>query len=207
MGKSVQRDRQKSLKRTFVHVGEVYGAPGDVLLATDAACDSARAAGGFVSTTGVFGFRGHGYSQDLVQGQARVVVSELRAVYWGLVNLFGSGLSVSTPLTVLCDSPEALALMKDWRHGSHQMPTGYRDWRLSGSKPTLEKLREMLVYTENVKTARVKGHEGHPLNELADSLAKLALRGSRGSVEVDRATEISRAWAAQALRDFQRSRA
>lgn len=46
---------------------------------------------------------------------------------------------------------------------------------------------------------RVYGHAGHPLNETADSLAKLGLRYTRGWTDKDQARELSSQWARRAV--------
>jgi len=73
------------------------------------------------------------------------------------------------------------------------MPDGYRtSWRASGQQPALVELQQIAEYTPGLAFTHIKGYAGHPLNEAADSLAKLALRCSRGLMDRDRVAERRR---------------
>ncbi|MGV9322138.1 RNase H family protein [Streptomyces sp. NPDC003660] len=192
----------KALKRQMRKHGRIKDSPqvARLIVATDGSCDQARAASGYVSNAGHYGLRGHGYPDDLAE-QHRVVVTELRAMHYALERIL-SGSNARKPIRVLCDSQEALQLVKEWRSGSDRMPEGYRPWRFSGNKPTLYQLHDIITHTPTLSFRHQRGHVGHPLNEAADSLAKLALRFSKGGLERAAVEELAPRWAERAVSDF-----
>ncbi|MGW3028493.1 RNase H family protein [Streptomyces sp. NPDC001221] len=172
-------------------------ASGPMVLATDGSTDTGRAAAGYVSSYGHYGLAGHQYPND-ISGASRSAVVELRAVHIGLEQVLAS-IPERTPVRVILDSLEALKHLKDWQKGGDSMPEGYRDWRLSGNESTLGKLHRLVSATPNLRFRHQPGHVGHPLNETADSLAKLGLRVSKGMVEKDVAKRLAPLWAEQAV--------
>jgi hypothetical protein len=48
----------------------------------------------------------------------------------------------------------------------------------------------------------VRGHNGHPLNETADSLAKLGLRHGRAVIKTDDAKRLAPLWAQRGHADY-----
>lgn len=74
-------------------------------------------------------------------------------------------------LTVICDSQYVINSVTQWMPGWKR-----RGWRKADGKPVLN--RELLEQLDaalqgrDVKFEWVKGHAGHPLNELADDLAR-----------------------------------
>ncbi|MGA5598490.1 ribonuclease HI [Streptomyces cellulosae] len=192
----------KKQNRQLGHHGTAEGHqhPGRLTIATDGACDSTRVGSGYVSSAGHYGLRGHPYPDDLAE-QHRVVVTELRAVHHALERLLNE-IPRTTPIRVLLDSAEALSLIKEWTKGGDRMPEGYRQWRYSGNTPTLYLLRNVVTHTPTLSFRHQRGHVGHPLNEAADSLAKLALRYSRGMVEMEAVRRLAPQWAHHAATDF-----
>ncbi|MER6572608.1 RNase H family protein [Streptomyces sp. NPDC001093] len=191
----------KPLKRQIALAGTVPSrhTTGTVLVATDAAVDDARAGGGYLATSGHYGARAHPYPRD-ISGPSRSTVAELRAILWALQAVTAS-VGSSRPVTVLTDSADALGYLTAWQAGGTRMPDGYRvSWRSSDRQPTLVELQQMAEYTPGLTFTHVKGHVGHPLNEAADSLAKLALRCSKGVVDRGRAAELAPEWAQQNLK-------
>jgi ribonuclease HI len=135
-----------------------------------------------------------------------VVVTELRAVFWGLRPVLAA--YPGHPVEVRVDSMEALGRLRSWRQGGTGMPEGY-DTRLrsQGRTPTLARLQMLVEYTPNLTFVHEKAHVGNPLNEAADSLAKLGLRAVGGKVPVDRIPRLVPLWATGALGDYRGGRA
>lgn len=191
----------KPLKRQIALAGTVPSghATGPVLVATDAAVDDARAGGGYLATSGHYGARAHPYPRD-ISGPSRTTVAELRAILWALQTVNVS-VGQSQPITLLTDSTDALNFLTAWQAGGTRLPDGYRtSWRSTGNTPALVELQQIAEYTPGLTFTHVKGHAGHPLNEAADSLAKLALRCSKGVVDRNRAAELAPDWARQNLK-------
>ncbi|MGW3150469.1 MULTISPECIES: ribonuclease H family protein [Streptomyces] len=62
-------------------------------------------------------------------------------------------------------------------------------------------------YTPDLTFVHQKAHAGHPLNEAADSLAKLGLRCVSGGVPLTELPRLVPLWAPGGLADHRRSRA
>ena len=170
-----------------------------IYLATDAATDPTRAASGYLSTTGHYGAHAHPYPAT-TSGHERTTVTELRAIHRAL-NAIRNTAETGQPVTILTDSTNALAYLNEWRNGGTRMPEGYiTTWRATGKQPTLAKLQQQVASTKNLRWSHVKGHSGHPLNECADSLAKLALRCCRGQIDRDQAKALAPQWAERNLK-------
>ncbi|MFJ5559512.1 hypothetical protein ACIQCD_19405 [Streptomyces sp. NPDC093250] len=176
-----------------------------IVLATDASVAGDKVGTGYLATTGETGLRAHAYPQYLTAPRVRVVVTELRAVYWGLRRIFAA--HPGRPVEVRVDNLDALDLLHEWQRGSDRMPDGYETrLRSQGRRPSLVKLQMYAEYTTGLTFVHEKAHVGNPLNEAADSLAKLGLRSLRGRVP---ATEIPRLvplWASGALAEYRRGR-
>ncbi|MFG3304684.1 hypothetical protein [Streptomyces wuyuanensis] len=63
------------------------------------------------------------YPVHLAVPRTRIVVTELRAAYWGLKPIFAAHLGA--PVEVLLDSLDAFGYLHAWRSGSTRMPEGY----------------------------------------------------------------------------------
>ena len=131
-------------------------------------------------------------------GPSIVAVLELRAI--GL--LLDAGVSDTS---VLIDSAPALHLIGRWRAGdTAAMPHGYslRPRTRRGGTPTLVRLAQTIAARPDVTFEKVSGHSGHPLNEAADSLAKVACQRATGEkLDIhDRASTIVKGH----LTDFRR---
>lgn len=86
------------------------------------------------------------------------------------------------------------------------MPDGYETrLRSQGRSPSLAKLQMYAEYTPELTFAHEKAHVGHPLNEGADSLAKLGLRSLRGAVPASEILRLVPLWASGALTEYLRS--
>jgi ribonuclease HI len=184
---------------------KVKAVPGPIVVATDASVGRDRVAAGFIATTGHTGLRAHLYPVHIARPRTRTVVTELRAAYWGLKPVLAAHPGRSVEVRV--DSLEALGYLHAWQNGSVRMPEGY-DTRLrsQGRMPTLLKLQMLAEYTPDLIFVHEKAHVGNPLNEAADSLAKLGLRAVHGKVPVSEIPRLVPLWALGALDDYRRSR-
>lgn len=143
-----------------------------VIAATDASWKKDVGGLGYITTTGRWGYRGRSADRNDPTGPARVLVSELRAV-----ELLLSELGDVPDLLLLVDSRRALTFLRTWQCGrTDAMPEGYDLRPRRSGAPTLVRLAERVAALPGLRMEHVKGHSGHPLNEAADSLAKIARR-------------------------------
>ncbi|MEU7470760.1 hypothetical protein AB0A94_19885 [Streptomyces sp. NPDC044984] len=176
-----------------------------IVLATDASVTGDKVGTGYLATTGETGLRAHAYPQYLTTPRFRVVVTELRAVYWGLRRIFAA--HPGRPVEVRVDNLDALDLLHEWQRGGYRMPDGYETrLRSQGRTPSLVKLQMYAEYTPNLTFVHEKAHAGNPLNEAADSLAKLGLRSVRGRVPAAEIPRLVPLWASGALAEYRRGR-
>lgn len=119
------------------------------------------------------------------------LAAELRAVGLALNRFPGRG------GRFLVDSQPALGFLRAWQDGdTDRMPPGYSlRPRIKGDgKPALVKIAESIAGRTDLRFVHVRGHDGHAMNEVADSLAKIgrtALIHRRPELEVaDRATAL-----------------
>jgi ribonuclease HI len=177
--------------------GEVRGyRPGpELVAATDASWKGAAGGYAYVTSDGRWGLRSHSRYHLDPTGPSRALVNELRAVEFLLATVE----SPSLRITVLVDSAPALGFLAHWRTGdTSRMPRGYSLRPRSAGLPTLVRLADRISRT-NVVFEHVKGHDGHPLNEAADSLSAMARRWVSEHFDVtDRATGLVSAF----LRDW-----
>ncbi|MGW3458403.1 hypothetical protein ACWDE9_02025 [Streptomyces olivaceoviridis] len=176
-----------------------------IVLATDASVTADKVGIGYLATTGETGLRAHVYPRYLTTPRVRVVATELRAVYWGLRRIFAA--HPGRPVEVRVDNLAALAFLHAWQNGGDRMPDGYETrLRSQGRRPSLVKLRMYAEYTPDLTFVHEKAHVGNPLNEAADSLAKLGLRSLRGGVPVAEIPRLVPLWASGALAEYRRGR-
>jgi ribonuclease HI len=99
---------------------------------------------------------------------------ELRAVLEAL-----EGLPEASTVEVVSDSRYVIDALSKWIHGWRR-----RGWKTAGGTPVLNRdLIEALDQRTGalrVSYTWVRGHDGHPLNELVDGLAQSAARGIEG---------------------------
>ena len=105
------------------------------------------------------------------------------------------------------DNLVALELLHEWQGGGYRMPDGYETrLRSQGRRPSLVKLQMYAEYTPSLAFIHEKAHVGNPLNEAADSLAKLGLRCVRGMVPTAEIPRLVPLWASGALAEYRRGR-
>lgn len=196
----------RTRRRGVTAAGRVRAVAGPVVLATDAAVGGREWVGtAYVSTTGHVGVRAHLYPEHLVQSCSRVVVAELRAINQGLTDVLRE--AGGRPVEVRTDSVQALSFLHAWQRGGVRMPEGYDlSARSGGVRPGLERLQMLVEFTPGLTFVHEKGHAGHPLNETADSLAKMGLRCVRGYVSAELVEPLMLRWAEGGLAEFRRER-
>jgi ribonuclease HI len=125
---------------------------------------------GYLTTSGLYGLGTATIAGNIVGGD-RALQGELRAIWNALGHI-----DDSHPVTLITDSMDAIELMAQWRDGYlNQMPRGYTTERISGRPATLVQLAAKVHEAgDRIEARWVRGHTGHPLNEGADALAKLA---------------------------------
>lgn len=145
----------------------------------------------YVTTTGLYGLGTSIVPGSIVGGRPledgsgrdpeRALQAELRAMANAL-----QVVGVEHPVTILSDSRDALDLMTLWAEGYDVMPGGYNTERAGGRESTLGRLaRRMTEHSDQITLRWVPGHAGHPLNECADALAKMARAWATGRLERD----------------------
>lgn len=170
-------------------------AAGHLVAATDASWKGAAGGYAYVTSDGRWGLRSHSRYHLDPTGPSRALVNELRAVEFLLAAVEAANLRI----TVLVDSAPALGFLAHWRTGdTSRMPRGYSLRPRSSGPPTLVRLADRISHTQ-VVFQHVKGHDGHPLNEAADSLSAIARRWVGEHFDVtDRANGLVKAF----LRDW-----
>ena len=123
---------------------------------------------GYLATNGIYAC-GAAPIPHVVTGPDKSTIAELRAIWWALHRLIPDH-----PVTIVTDSMDSVELIEAWRSGDPRMPFGYRTERRSGRLATLVRLARLVTNHPSLVTATwVRGHSGHPLNEAADTLAKI----------------------------------
>ena len=163
----------------------------ELVAATDASWKGTAGGYAYVTSDGRWGLRSHSRCHFDPTGPSRALVSELRAVEFLLAAVDAPGLR----LTVLVDSAPALGFLAHWRSGdTGRMPRGYSLRPRNSGSPTLVRLADR-ISRSNVVFRHVKGHDGHPLNEAADSLSAMARRWVGAHFDVtDRAAGLVKAF-------------
>lgn len=99
------------------------------------------------------------------------VVLELRAAGMAIEDFPGRS------VRLLIDCTPAIKFLEAWQAGDvDRMPSGYSlRPRIKGSpKPALVRIAETVAGRDDLRFVHVRAHRGHPLNEVADSLAGIA---------------------------------
>lgn len=141
----------------------------------------------YLTTNGIYGL-GTSIVPGTVSGEQRALQAELRAMAAAL-----HAVGDDHPLTILSDSKDAIGYMHLWRDGHEVWPGGYNTERAGGRESTLARLaRRIRRDPDRIKVEWVRGHAGHPLNEAADSLARIARAWTTGRLERDVAAADAR---------------
>jgi len=104
---------------------------------------------------------------------------ELRAVLEAL-----DGLPEGETVEVISDSRYVVDALSRWIHGWRR-----KGWRTAAGEPVLNRdlieAADARARTLKVRWSWVRGHDGHPVNEIVDALAQSAARGIPGPGEED----------------------
>ncbi|MEH1124840.1 RNase H family protein [Micromonospora sp. CPCC 206061] len=143
-----------------------------LVLATDASVAGTKLGLGWLSNQGHYGALFQRHPESRIVGSDSTTIGELRAVAYALRHIRPSG-----RFLLLVDSRAAGSFLGRWLEGDLTLPSGYPTTRPSPAPPSLVRLAGFLACgAGHVDVRWVPGHKGHPLNEGADSLAKLAQR-------------------------------
>ncbi|MGW0486225.1 RNase H family protein [Nonomuraea sp. NPDC003214] len=158
-----------------------------LVVATDGSCKSFHSGMAFLTSDGRWGMDYQPISgYHTIRDRVSTLVTELRAVALAVATLGQD----ASEIVLLTDSRKALKYLRAWRRGNvGMMPPGYLALPRTG-RPRLVVLAEQVAAFPDLWAKHVIGHTGHPLNEAADSLAKLARRRVHGDRERERAGEI-----------------
>lgn len=152
---------------------------GPVWVATDGSVRGNVTGYGWLASSGEYGLWGFRHTPKQFGPQV-VLVAELRAIAMAVAKLRGRD------ITVLSDSRPAVAMVKRWMAGEKVLPEGYTVHREDGKTAGLVKAQRMIrAERDRITPVWVKGHQGEPLNEGADALARLASRHALRGSELD----------------------
>lgn len=169
-------------------------------VATDGSVRGGFTGYGWLASNGQFGLHGVRHSK-FRHGTKVVLISELRAIGDAVRKLR------DTPLTLVSDSKLAIWMATRWMNGDDVLPPGYTTERANGTPAGLVTARQLIHTRRDQITLRwAKGHQGEPLNEGADALARLARRYGAGAPDLTPAEYHHRAegLAAALSKEFRR---
>jgi ribonuclease HI len=134
----------------------------------------------YLTTNGLYGV-GTSMVPGKLIGEKRWLQAELRAIAAAL-----KAVGSDHPVTLLSDSKAALDMIFLWRDGHQVMPRDYDLERSGGRESTLARLAQRVYRDRDLIEPRwIRGHSGHPLNEAADTLAKMARAWAAGELTRD----------------------
>lgn len=150
---------------------------GPLVVATDGSASHGRIGWGWLADSGQHAC---GTARPSTQECARrglPPLAELRAISEAIAALPGRD------LTILSDCQPALAFIREWMGGGDRVPSGYDVTHHNATRQGGLFWMQQQVRREahRIDLGWVRGHTGDPLNEGADSLAKLARRAVEGT--------------------------
>ncbi|MGB3485880.1 MAG: RNase H family protein [Mycobacterium sp.] len=160
--------------------------PTPLVVATDGSVRGTVTGLGWLASSGVYGLRRFRHSRAQV-GRSVALIAELRAIDEAVRKL------PSRHLTILTDSLGALDMVRRWTVGDDVLPAGYTTERRSGVAGLVKAQRRIRAHQHRIDVQWVKGHQGHPLNEGANALARLASGNARRGGGLTRAGYRQRA--------------
>lgn len=166
-------------------------------VATDGSAHRGRIAWGWLAEDGTHACGTSVPAREQATRRSQIVLAELIAISEAIRS------TPARPLLIRSDSRVAIALVRAWAAGGDRLPGGY-----NAAHHTATRRGGLCWMQEQVRREAhrldivwVHGHAGDPLNEGADSLAKLARRAAEGTwgygpADVpDRASAIATAFA------------
>jgi ribonuclease HI len=143
-------------------------------VATDGSVRGSFSGFGWLASNGQFGMLGFHHRGTQV-GTKVVLIAELRAIADAVRELR------YRPLTLVSDSKLAIRTVTRWMNGDDVLPDGSSTESADG-KPAGLVTAPQLIYAQRDRITPIwgKGHQGEPLNEGADALARLARRYAAG---------------------------
>jgi len=140
------------------------------MVAADGSVRGKHGGYGWLASDGQYGLQGRVDSKTLI-GPFASLVTELRAIDDAVRKLPGRH------LTVFCDNSYAVSMARKWMDGKEIFPSGYAIERGNGKPAGLVTARRWIhANRERLDIRWTRSHQGAPLNEGADALARLASR-------------------------------
>ncbi len=150
---------------------------GPLTVATDGSASRGRIGWGWVTDDGRHDCGSATPTVKACTRRIQPAYAELRAISEAIAALPGRDLVIRS------DCQPAVTLVRDWIAGVDRMPFGYdathHDADRRGGLRWMQK--QVRAEAHRIDIGWVRGHAGDPLNEAADSLAKLARRATEGT--------------------------
>lgn len=146
-----------------------------LIVAADGSVRGKFSGNGWLASDGQYGLRGRMDLKTLI-GKRPSMVAELRAIDDAVRKL------PHRDLTIVCDNSYAVSMARKWMNGSEILPEGYLAERGVGKTAGLVAAqRRIHANRDRLDIRWERSHQGEPLNEGADALARLASRFARGN--------------------------
>lgn len=138
-------------------------------MATDGSVRESITGYEWLASTGQYGLLGFPHRRRQI-GTDPVLVAELRAIDAAVRSIRYA------PLTILSDSRSAVRMVRRWMAGDCVLPDGYTTDLRSGQAGLIQAHNRIHAHPDRIDIQWRHGHQGDPLNEGADALARLASR-------------------------------